>query len=169
MTPVSRLATGAAWAAFSILIVAGAGCGGERGSEGDRPDPAARRIAFREQLRRELGAEYEAPLPPLEQEQFARGAGIYARLCESCHGLAGRGNGLSGRMLATPPPDLADAEQAAFFSDRAKLRIVRQGAPATPMIGWNQVLTDEECKIVLQYLLDLALPQFGSEVGEAEE
>jgi mono/diheme cytochrome c family protein len=158
---MTRLETGLAGVAAALLIAACTG-GGQGSGEADA---RARRLAFRETLKAELGREYDRPLPPLDPQEVARGAQIYSRLCESCHGLGGRGNGISGRMLKTPPPDLGNAEQAAFYSDRAKLQIVEDGAPGTPMIGWTQLLTEEECRIVLQYLLDLASPPAGPGQG----
>lgn len=46
------------------------------------------------------------PLPDVEQTWW-RGAVVYAQKCASCHGEAGQGNGPGGRLLTTPPANLA--------------------------------------------------------------
>jgi len=55
-------------------------------------------------------------------------------------------------LLGTPPPDLSDPTQAGYFSGRAKLLIVVEGSSGTPMIGWGQMLGEQERLEVLHFM-----------------
>lgn len=46
------------------------------------------------------------PLEPTE-ESITRGENLFIVFCVTCHGAAGRGDGLVGEKLDTPPADLA--------------------------------------------------------------
>jgi mono/diheme cytochrome c family protein len=46
------------------------------------------------------------PVPAQENGQAVTGAALYRQHCASCHGESGRGDGLAGTALRTPPPDL---------------------------------------------------------------
>lgn len=152
-----------------LLLTTAAGvlvaCGGPQESPEPVPEPddPARRVALREALRRELGADYDAPLgEEPTADALQRGAKTYDYLCASCHGRTGRGNGRSARMLAIRPPDLADPEQAEFFSERAKLHIVAEGLPGSPMIGWKEMLDEQGRLEVLLFMNSLVRDREGT-------
>jgi mono/diheme cytochrome c family protein len=137
---------------MAVALLAG-GCSGppEQVDEPGQP----RRAALRERLRAELGSAYDRPLPPASPEQLSRGAELYDLLCEACHGIGGKGDGRSAPALAVPPADLSDPAQRSFFSERAKLEIVRQGIPGSAMIGWAGMVTDEESLGLVHFLGEL--------------
>lgn len=113
---------------------------------------APRRERHREELRRTLGELYDEPLPAVVPARLERGAKLYDLLCRSCHGPTGRGNGRSARALTIRPPDLVDAQQASFLSDRAKLEVIANGAPGTTMIGWSDMLGQDDRVAVLAFM-----------------
>ena len=47
----------------------------------------------------------------------ARAPRVYAERCSTCHGMAGRGDGLAGRALDPRPRDYADAVWQASVTD----------------------------------------------------
>ena len=115
-----------------------------------------RRGGVRDTLREKLGAEYDAPLPVARSAQIDQGEKIYDALCHSCHGRTGQGDGRSSRSLSLPPPSLVDPRTRSFFSDRAKLEIITNGTYGTPMVGWNEMLDEEERLAVLHFLNTLS-------------
>lgn len=116
-------------------------------------DPSQqRRERFREELRQSLGDRYDAPLPAITPEEIRRGAALYEALCRSCHGPRGRGNGKSAQILKIRPPDLSDPRAAAFFSNQARLKIIAEGIPGTPMIGWDRMLNESDRIAVLHFM-----------------
>ena len=122
----------------------------------DDDDDAERRLQLRERLRGELGERYGAPLPEATEDELRTGAGIWEALCAGCHGMTARGTATLSLLLPVPPGDLADPRRAAFFSERAKLRIVADGSPGTPMVGWKGVLTEADRRAVIAHLRTLA-------------
>jgi high-affinity iron transporter len=121
------------------LAVAGAACDGARPAVAPGDD-AARREELRDALRAELGAQYDAPVAAGSGDDLRKGAQIYDQLCRACHGAGGKGNGPSAEWLRPRPASLVDPATAAFFSDRAQLRIIETGVPGTAMVGWADVL-----------------------------
>jgi cytochrome c len=158
-------------AGFTLTLAAltSPGCSGASQKARPAPEPppdGERRERLRAALRAELGQRYDQPIPPPAPEAVERGTRIYDMLCESCHGRTGRGNGRSARLLAIEPPDLTDPAQAGFFSDSAKLQIIADGLPGTPMIGWKSMLSEQERLDVLQFMRSLSAAHHGrSEVG----
>jgi len=110
-----------------------------------------RRLEFRERLREELGEDYDEPLPAATEAELAQGKELWESLCASCHGSGGGGMRQLSRMLPVPPGNLRDPVRAAFYSDRAKLRIIRDGSEDTPMLGWKHVLNEPELHAVLAH------------------
>ena len=140
-----------------LALLLGA-CGGSGGAEGEQEGgPAARRAQLRERLRVELGERYDEPLPELTDAQLARGEEQWRKHCTNCHGVEGRGDGTLSRMLAAEPGDLSDPERAAFFSERAKLWILAEGSPGTPMAAWNAVLDEPDMEALVAYMATLVV------------
>jgi high-affinity iron transporter len=113
----------------------------------------------------ELGQKYELPAPAATKTQLVRGKIVYVRLCSSCHGVDGKGNGVTAKQLEIKPPDLTDVEQAGFFSEQARLHIIRKGVTGTPMIGWENVLSEDDILAVFFYVRSLAFPVSNRQTG----
>ena len=120
------------------------------------PDPqgdeAERRQRLRERLREELGELYDEPLPEVEEGVLRTGAGIWSALCSGCHGTNARGATTLALSLPVAPGDLTDPDRAAFFSERAELRIVAAGSAGTPMMAWKGVLSPRDLRAVIAHL-----------------
>ena len=86
---------------------------------------------------------------------WRRGAAVYAQRCASCHGAAGEGEGPSGRLLATPPANLA------WFATLPMSRwdgfmywtIAEGGQPfGTAMPAYKKMLPDRDIWAVTAYI-----------------
>ncbi|HEX9796968.1 MAG TPA: c-type cytochrome [Anaerolineales bacterium] len=91
--------------------------------------------------------------PPVELPPEVRtaslslgGAEIFADLCAQCHGPQGQG-GLG--------PALADPAFQAENDDASIFTSINQGHPATPMIGWGEVLTSDQISQLVDYIRQL--------------
>jgi len=138
--------------AFFLMFLFSA-CG-----EAKRPvDPAQqqRMASLRTQLQAQLGEKYNQRVGDASPSQLERGAKLYSQLCASCHGQRGGGNGHAGEALVTPPADLTDAEEAHFFSEQARLQIIRKGIAGSAMMGWQGVLPESDILAVYLYIRSL--------------
>jgi len=68
----------------------------------------------------------ELPAPTEQPDDLARGRAIFGRICATCHGPAGLGDGLSTKRGVPPPPSLA-AAGAREMSDGRIFRIITAG------------------------------------------
>lgn len=96
-----------------------------------------------------------APARTVEAGEPGAGRPIYERLCVTCHGAAGRGDGPIGRALSPPAADLT-AASVQSASDDALLAIIRQGKPPTAMPAWGAHLSAAQMRDVLAYIRSLA-------------
>ncbi len=111
---------------------------------------------LRSRLQRELGERYDDPVPEATPEQLQRGGELYARLCAPCHGGRGKAKGEVAEGIIGHPTDFTDPRQARFFSEQARLYIIRKGVPGTPMMGWEKLLSEEDLVAVYLYVRSLA-------------
>lgn len=109
----------------------------------------------RQKLKTKLGGNYNLPIDPATEDQLKRGLQLYPQVCGSCHGGRGDGGGKVADGLTIQPPSFTDPFQAKFFSDRARLYIIRKGITGTPMMGWEGVLNDQDSMAVFQYVRSL--------------
>ncbi len=82
---------------------------------------------------------------------LVRGEGVYARLCRSCHGDKGYGDGPAAGSLTIVPADFHRV-RSFLKSDEELLRTIEHGVVFSPMHAWRGQLTDEEMQDVLAYV-----------------
>jgi mono/diheme cytochrome c family protein len=94
--------------------------------------------------------------PPVEvPPQFAAtpiavsGEQVYAEVCSQCHGANGQG-GLA--------PAFNNAEFQASHDDEALFNSINLGHPATPMIGWGEILTSDQIQQLVAFIRKLGVP-----------
>jgi len=94
----------------------------------------------------------------------ASGAEIFAEVCAQCHGARGEG-GLG--------PSLRDPEFQARNTDADLFDTINLGHPATPMIGWGEILSAEQIRQLVTFVRGLgvsaatpsgAVPSFARDV-----
>ena len=93
---------------------------------------------------------------PADEIHVQTGKTTYVRLCDACHGEAGRGNGVLADILDVPPGDLGVACRAGVQSDGALFWKITTGRG--PMQSYEQVTTEEQRWQLIHYLRTLAVP-----------
>lgn len=146
-----------------------AGDGAQRGSH------LALRTDMLVALRESLGAAYDAPPAGLDKADPAAGEAVYKAHCLGCHGDSGRG-GPDAQQLDPRPTDLSHPGKASFFSDAARLEIIRKGFTGSAMQGYavgqgaGVDLSEAQILDVYAYVLSLKrAAQPGREVRERPE
>jgi mono/diheme cytochrome c family protein len=89
------------------------------------------------------------PVPPTA-DSLETGQRLYRENCQSCHGVAGRGDGPQAAGLNPPPLDLV--VHAPLHSDGALFGFIQNGIPGTAMPAWGNKLTDEEIWHIVNYI-----------------
>jgi mono/diheme cytochrome c family protein len=82
------------------------------------------------------------------------GKPIYQRLCASCHGASGRGDGPVGQVLNPKPSDFT--KHVGYHGDGYFFKVIKEGGPAAgksvAMPAWGAQLKEEEIWNVIAYL-----------------
>jgi high-affinity iron transporter len=101
-----------------------------------------------------LGSEaaLELPRKPID---LAEGRQLYQRMCASCHGAAGMGDGPAGKAMSPKPPAVGDTKTMADVSPATMYRIVSVGIGGTPMTGFAANTTPEQRWNIVSYLVSL--------------
>lgn len=115
----------------------------------------------------DLSEEWEAPARAAEnvnpvaadQESIAAGKAIYERECIVCHGIMGKGNGVTIIGQERRPSDLS-MPMMWEHSDGALFWKITEGRP--PMASFKTLLTDYERWQVVNYIRTLAARPEGS-------
>ena len=107
-------------------------------------------LVFNTQMSRTGATETSVnPFPPTAHS-LDTGQRVYAQNCQSCHGVAGRGDGPQAAGLNPPPLDLV--VHAPLHSDGALFGFIENGIPGTAMPPLGGKLTDEEIWHVINYI-----------------
>ena len=114
---------------------------------------------LREELKQKLGSSYDRPIPPATVEQLTRGKALYQIICSPCHGNSGKPPAVTLTSLIVPPADLSHPDIAHFFSDQARLEIIRNGIGGTPMKGLDGLLSEKDTLAVYMHTRTLIKPQ----------
>ncbi len=94
-------------------------------------------------------------VPLLQAQEYpsdvTRGKAVYERHCQSCHGVAGWGDGPDAQALKVAP---ANFHRFSSFlkSDEELLRTIEHGVVFSPMHSWRGQLTDGEMRDVVAYI-----------------
>ena len=139
---------------LGLAVLAHAGC---EQKKNDSPPPVnavqmQRLTALRDSLQAAMGEKYGQPVLTATEAELRRGKELYPQLCAACHGERGDGRGVTGAALAAPPPSFSDPEQAAFFSEQARLEIIRKGVAGTAMMAWDNVLPESDILSLYFYI-----------------
>jgi mono/diheme cytochrome c family protein len=111
-----------------------------------------------QRLKRELGDEYNKPVPAASKEQLVSGKKIFTKYCIACHGESGKGDGPAAVGFMQKPADFTDTEHLKYYSDQGRLYIIKKGIADTPMSSWEGVLREKEIQSVSAYIRSLRGP-----------
>jgi mono/diheme cytochrome c family protein len=98
-----------------------------------------------------LGGAWAAAAAPGD---VAKGKAIYEKPCAACHGLQGKGDGPTGKVLVPPAADFTSAASRKK-SDAEPQAIIENGKPPTAMAAWKGVLAAQDIPHVLAYVKTL--------------
>ena len=98
-------------------------------------------------------AEFAGQANPLGADAAAAGADVFRNNCEACHGQQGHGDGPAGTALVPAPKNLAVLQ--ALAADDYLLWRISSGKDGTAMIGWKNVLTDEQIWQIIAFIRTL--------------
>jgi mono/diheme cytochrome c family protein len=83
-----------------------------------------------------------------------KGKTIYERLCVTCHGAQGKGDGPAGPMMTPRPADFTSAKIKSK-PDSELLKSIQDGRPPTTMPGFQEQLSAQQLSDVLAYIRSL--------------
>lgn len=93
---------------------------------------------------------FESHRPLAADGDPARGKGLYEKYCLACHGLQGKGDGYE--QFNPPAADLTSPKVLRKPNSQL-LRSIHEGRANTAMGAWKWVLSEEETRDVLEYVL----------------
>lgn len=89
----------------------------------------------------------------------------YKAYCAQCHGMEGNGKGVNIRDMSVMPRDHTDAKAMSGRSDETLFKVIKEGGPSIDksilMPPWDEPLSDEEIKDLVQYMRMLCKCKFG--------
>ena len=85
----------------------------------------------------------------------AAGKALYEKNCASCHGKAGKGDGMMGEELNPKPADLTDAEWKHGSTDGEIFTVIKDGVKGTGMKSFNSKMTAHQMWDVINYVRTL--------------
>ena len=95
------------------------------------------------------------PLPAwAEPGDAVQGKAIYERLCITCHGAQGKGDGSASKMLTPPPADLT-SPKITSKPDGDLLQAIQNGRPPTTMPAFKGQLSEQQMHDILAYVRSL--------------
>lgn len=92
---------------------------------------------------------------PASAETIKAGATVYARMCRSCHGLTGKGDGIAAPP-GTRPANLVDAEWKHGSSDAEIFKTIREGIAPFQVMRPQKGLSDADIWSIIHHLRALA-------------
>ncbi|HEV8318101.1 MAG TPA: cytochrome c [Vicinamibacterales bacterium] len=99
---------------------------------------------------------------PASEESVKAGRTVYSRFCRSCHGLQGKGDGVTA-PAGSKPANLVDATWDHGGTDAQIFKTIKEGIkrkpPADPpyfMEPWGGKISDEDIWNTVNFLRDLA-------------
>ena len=109
----------------------------------------------RDWLKMELGNNYSTSFPASTSEEINAGKIVYKKVCQSCHGDSGKGDGPAAAGLDPKPADFTDPGHSMFYSDKGRMHIIKKGITGTVMVGWENILSETEINNVYAYVKSL--------------
>ncbi len=106
-------------------------------------------------LKTELGDNYDTEVPASTDEEIKAGKTVFLKVCQSCHGASGKGDGPAAAGLDPKPADFTDPGHSRYYSDMGRLHIIRKGIKGSVMVGWENILSETEINNVYAYVRSL--------------
>lgn len=91
---------------------------------------------------------------------MAKGKASYEKLCGSCHGTSGKGDGPASSKLKVKPRDHTDKNAMSHYTDEALFKVIKAGgasvgkSPLMPPFG--NALKDDQINDLAAYVRSLS-------------
>lgn len=99
-----------------------------------------------------------------EQGDPQAGKVTYDKICATCHGTTGKGDGPAAAVLPTKPRNHTDGQYMNTLKDDYVFKIIKEGGVAVGkaqfMPAWGAQITDPEIWNVVAYIRLLAVPPY---------
>ena len=99
-----------------------------------------------------------------EQGDATAGKATYEKICSTCHGMKGKGDGPAAAVLPTKPRNHTDGKYMNTLKDDYLFKIIKEGGAAVGkaqfMPAWGSQLKDQEIWNVIAYVRTLAVPPY---------
>ena len=87
--------------------------------------------------------------------------------CVPCHGPAGEGNGLAAVALEPKPRNFTNGKYMNARTDAQLINVIKNGSASEKfsplMVGYGNILNDQEIKDIVAYVRSLAVPKYQPE------
>lgn len=99
-----------------------------------------------------------------EQGDPVAGKVTYDKICATCHGMTGKGDGPAAAVLPTKPRNHTDGQYMNALTDDYVFKIIKEGGVAVGkaqfMPAWSAQLKDPEIWNIVAYIRSLAVPAY---------
>jgi len=99
-----------------------------------------------------------------EPGDAAAGKVTYEKICSTCHGMKGKGDGPAAAALPTKPRNHTDGQYMNALKDDYLFKIIKEGGAAVGkaqfMPGWGAQIKDPDIWNVIAYIRTLAVPAY---------
>jgi mono/diheme cytochrome c family protein len=99
-----------------------------------------------------------------EQGDPKAGKVTYDKICATCHGTLGKGDGPAAAVLPTKPRNHTDGKYMNTLTDDYIFKIIKEGGTAVGkaqfMPAWSAQIKDPEIWNVVAYIRTLAVPPY---------
>ena len=99
-----------------------------------------------------------------EQGNSQAGKVTYDKICATCHGATGKGDGPAASVLPTKPRNHTDGKYMNTLTDDYLFKIIKEGGAAVGkaqfMPGWAAQIKDPEIWNIIAYIRSLAVPPY---------
>jgi mono/diheme cytochrome c family protein len=94
----------------------------------------------------------------------AAGRATYEKICATCHGTTGKGDGPAAAALPVKPQNHTNGQYMNTLTDEYLFKIVKEGGASVGkaqfMPAWGSQLKDPEIWSVIAYVRSLAVPPY---------
>ena len=99
-----------------------------------------------------------------EQGDPKEGKVTYDKICSTCHGMTGKGDGPAAAVIPTKPQNHTDGKYMNALKDDYLFKIIKEGGAAVGkaqfMPAWGSQIKDPEIWNVIAYIRTLAVPPY---------
>jgi mono/diheme cytochrome c family protein len=99
-----------------------------------------------------------------EQGDAQAGKATYDKICSTCHGMTGKGDGPAAAVLPTKPRNHTDGQYMNALKDDYVFKIIKEGGASVGkaqfMPAWGAQIKDPEIWDVVAYIRTLAVPPY---------